>query len=941
MHDLDAGRIFWKEWRAQRSFWLALFGLAIVLELLTLVVLPAWEPIDPVAQLRIYQSLVIVLACCFATGSAAIAFAGEVEAKTKGLLQRLPVRPRDLVAGKLSLSLAGSYALFAALGLAGALMMMDRATLFSRVDSSDVSREIAVFWQFLLGPFAFVAVGALFSLIMSDVLLTVVLAGASTTILLAIPGIRDHLALQAAVIAVVALCDFFLARRWLYDAGAVEWTALPRITLPQLAGRPRRRVAETAAPIESARSAVAWRRAAGSLIWKEFRQAFPFCLKLLIAGLIALAIGSLIDRSEWGRGSGTTVVMLVLFAPLLPGVAAMRADRRDNAFGLLANRGVTPDGFLICKHLVWLSLSLSVFAILLLTDRAFLYTGQQSQSGSLWEFAADTAKETFDSSPPAVIGPLAVAAFHVILLYALAFLLALLLPGAIMAFFTAALLWLCVISLWVVVAMLRIPFWWTIGLFPVIWLAGAWVRTSDWLIGRNALSARVKAAAVLIVPFVGIFAAAIVYRVTEIPAVTIPPAVLDSGYVSGTSAGNNEKRSLFVDALHAVSGGPPGDRDTSEPETPSDDWKFAKPHLRAWVAENAPALKLALEAAQRKPGFFQLHSRTEEHDGGVAWNSDWQKLSWLIQLLRYSARKFESEDRLDEALLCYTALARLGSDAARSEAFSPWIVGDRYRSLALEWMQGWAAQPKQTTERIKKAIREFESLEQNVPPLSAQILREWQTNRLLLRKSIWGHSQATLKERTVSELWWIRWLFPWELVRLERLTDADYAADLKQAEAVESDLQAQGFVAMTAERVARWNRVETVPWKYWRTTLVPPEVVLIPWWGPEQYVNRLATERMDLIGLAMADETRVHHKRADSLRALVPTYFQRLPVDPWTGSDFVYEAQGLPAEIIFDGGKFTPGTPFLASGRRWSRPRPNSQLADSILSFSGPAVRLP
>jgi len=510
--------------------------------------------------------------------------------------------------------------------------------------------------------------------------------------------------------------------------------------------------------------------------------------------------------------------------------------------------------------------------------------------------------------------------------------------------------------------MLRIPFWWTIGLFPVIWLAAAWVRTSDWLIGRNGRSARVKAAAVLVVPLIGIIAATIVFRVTEIPAVTIPPAVLESGYVSvagpGAAPGADGKPSLFVDALRAIPGGPLQDRATSEPETPSDDWKNAKPHLRAWVAQNAPALKLALEAAQRKPGFFPVHSRTEEHDDGAAWNSDWQKLSLLIALLHYSARKLESENRLDEALSCYTALARLGSDAARSGDFTPEIVGDSYRSLALEWMQAWAARPKQTTERIKKAIREFESLEQNAPPLSAHILRDWQTNRLLLRKTLREHSQANLKDRTVSELWWIRWLFPWELVRLERLTDAVYAADLKEAEAVERDLQAQGFVTMTAERVAHWERGKTVPWKYWQTTLAAPGVVQIPWWGPERFVNRLATERMDLIGLAIADETRVHHKRPDSLRALVPTYFQRLPVDPWTGSDFLYEPQGLPAAIFFDGGRFDPRTSFLASaGMLDSRlvARPTSQNARTSFevvnrfgpapnapeSFSGPAVKLP
>src|SRR5580704_2041806 len=192
MHDLDATRIFWKEWRAQRSFWVGLFALAIGLEFLLIVVTPLWRHVNPIDQLRIYQSLVIVLACSFATGSVAIAFAGEVAATTQGLLQRIPVRTRDLMAGKFSFSLLGSYALLVALWLIGGLMLLlDTQTSVSRLVSPDVSREITFFLQALLTPIVFVAVGGLFSLILSDVLLTAVIAGLTTAGLLAVPEIRD------------------------------------------------------------------------------------------------------------------------------------------------------------------------------------------------------------------------------------------------------------------------------------------------------------------------------------------------------------------------------------------------------------------------------------------------------------------------------------------------------------------------------------------------------------------------------------------------------------------------------------------------------------------------------------------------------------------------------------------------------------------------------
>jgi hypothetical protein len=974
MHDLDAGRIFWKEWRAQRSFWLGLFGLAIGLELVLLVISPLWMHTDAITQLRIYQGLVTVLACCFATGSAAIAFAGEVEAKTKGLLQRIPVRPRDLLAGKLSLSLVGSYALLIALWLAGGLMLMQSTkTPFSEAFSSGASRAIAESWIFLLGPSMFVVMGGLFSLILSDVLLTVLIAGLSTAAFLAVPVIRDHLALQAAVIAIIAVCDFFLAKRWLVDAGAVEWTVWPHITFPQLVVRPRRLVGEQTASIESVRSAVAWRRAGSSLIWKEFRQAFPFCVKLLGAGLIGLACVPL------ARESGYFALILIAFVPLLPGVAAIRAERKDDAFRLLANRGVTTEGLLICKHLVWLSLSLLVFAVLLLIDRSFLanllyaapnvlYAGRWP---SLWGFAATIAMETFGSAPTSVIAPLAVAAVHIVLLYASGFLLGLLLRGAIAAFFTGAILSLGFAFCWAVFAYLQIPFWWTIGLFPVILLAASWVRTGDWLIGRNAPAAWGKVAATLMVPLVCILAATAVFRAIEIPAVAVPRSVLESGDMSETGPAANAKRSLFVDALGALSD-PQGNWAKPNEKTLSDGWQYATRSERAWVADNAPARKLALEAAQREPGSFPF----ETHINGVVPLSDWTRMSRLAQLLLDSARKFESEDRLDEALSCYVAVARLGSDAARSDELAA-MIGGGYAIEAFGSMRLWAAHPKQSTERIKQAIREFEQLERNAVPRSTQILRSWQINRRLLRRAIWGDSKrdttvrianakvgpTDAKHQTVSEMWWMRWLFPWELMRLERLVDAVFATHLSEAEAIESDLQDQGFVTMTAERAAAWNRGNAARWKYDRTTLAPPDLVELPFWRPGEYVNRLAIERMNLIALAIADFKREHHKRPDTLRALVPTYFQRLPVDPWTGGDFLYEPQGLPLDIAFEGGGLKSGVPFLASAgmldsrfvRRLTTrngvsslqitsrfgPEEMPRLNGAPASFPGPVVRLP
>ena len=247
MHDFDATRIFWKEWRAQRSFWLGLLALAIGLEILLIFVAPLVRPTNWLEQLRFHEGLVVVLACSFATGSAAIAFAGEVEAKTKGLLQHVPIRARDLLAGKLTFSLAGSYALFVALWLVGSFLLSEsrskavsRSLPFATAKEEFVrdlhvvrAREVAdaeakaeefsidtrVLRENLVSPLAFIVVGGLFSLLLSDVLLTVLIAGISTAVLLAIPIVRDSLPIQGTVVAAALVCDFLLAHRWLVNVG--------------------------------------------------------------------------------------------------------------------------------------------------------------------------------------------------------------------------------------------------------------------------------------------------------------------------------------------------------------------------------------------------------------------------------------------------------------------------------------------------------------------------------------------------------------------------------------------------------------------------------------------------------------------------------------------------------------------------------------------------
>ena len=127
-----------------------------------------------------------------------------------------------------------------------------------------------------------------------------------------------------------------------------------------------------------------------------------------------------------------------------------------------------------------------------------------------------------------------------------------------------------------------------------------------------------------------------------------------------------------------------------------------------------------------------------------------------------------------------------------------------------------------------------------------------------------------------------------------------------------------------------------IPYNYWRTTLAPPDVVANLFTGPEHYVDELAMVRMRLIELALLDFKREHHKLPDSLHELVPAYFEKLPIDPWGGREFVYEPKGISRPLQFKTCRVEAGTPFLAStGRVGCAARPAAEwVLQRRVSFS-------
>jgi hypothetical protein len=906
------GRILWKEARVQRAFWVWILGLGLFIQLLPALFGRSYS--KGAVDLHWFDSVNIVVACCFALGSTAIAFAGETENRTKSLFHRLPVRARELLAGKVVWCVLGTYALVLILSLTARAWGAEWTENFPASTRSRPELARSAFferWQPLLMPLPFLLVGVLGSLTFRDVLTTVAVAGVATAILLGIETVPEHTWLinpvvLVVILAAVAVCDALLVRNWLRDTLAIP--SIRRVL------RPTRTRAEAGHSTLGVRSGVAWRRAASSLFWKELRQAAPFTVMMAVAGAVALIAIHML-RNQWGRefrdSWGGLVQTLLPIFPLPFGVAAARADRRDGSYRLLARIGVSPNYHWAIKHAVWLGLALATTLCLLSCDQLLLRPFRGPEPQSLWQIAERMAIETFN--PPAHFATtFGVVVFHVLLIYSLGELLSLVIPSVMTSLVVGLIGWVGLAILWYLAAYFEVPFWWTIALIPLIFLFASWVRTHDWFVDRNSLAAWRRFAASLVLPLLAIWCGVAIFRVVQIPAVSLP---LELTAPPPAVEARPLKESLFVDALKAIQEGPP--RENRSEQLTGNNWEHFDFERKYWIDANAGVQQLALKAAQQPPGEFEgVELMRTYARGGMQVQSGplSDRVPWLVALLLDWARKLEWEGKLEDALENYIALARFGDDLSRSNRMgSPWQT-PAIRLAALDAMDRWAAHPKQTAELIKRAIDRFRHFEDEAPLESPHILKSWRTERAIFANEVWKGNSADPQNRTAAETGFVRWFLPWELLRLQRVQDAAFSRDLDEMQIVERELHDRGFVDAS---LITTNAPRTRPFAWSHGTLEPPidSPNAFQWdEAAERRVNQAARSSLHFLAWAAADYRREHHRLPATLSELVPTYFAALPIDPWTGRAFLYEPAGVPARLRPSGGEeLAANQPFVAS----------------------------
>ncbi len=103
-------RLVWKEYRAQRGFWLSVAGFSVGLMLVLMWLLNAQQE-----WFAGHWAIAIIMPAFYALGSAATVFASEMEEGTTDLLRIMAARSGRVFYGKVGFSLISTLAMWACL----------------------------------------------------------------------------------------------------------------------------------------------------------------------------------------------------------------------------------------------------------------------------------------------------------------------------------------------------------------------------------------------------------------------------------------------------------------------------------------------------------------------------------------------------------------------------------------------------------------------------------------------------------------------------------------------------------------------------------------------------------------------------------------------------------------------------------------------------------
>ena len=928
---LDArplGRLFWKEYRQQRTLWLTMLAVGMVVQLVLRLVLPSGrEVVEVVFGVSLFLSVFYLI------GSSAMLFALEREERTSDWLVSLAAPPGWTLLAKYGFAIVSTLALCVVM-LLWALVLTIGQPL--PLDVFGATAHDPVGWLLFVAGLTFgtvllyfLAWGTLGSLTSRRVVEAVPVALVWWIFIVCVPmGVfafvvggqinsprYDHvmqLGLGVALLGVVA-ADVWLGWRWCQgkyvDAQFLEdlneWLSV------RLRWR-RVRASRIPARVESEFSGWrTWRR----LVWQERHR------ESLHTGLLAIvcAVGVLLTLFSLAQRDSITLAIIGLIVPLpvAMGVLGFRFDTAGQQMRFLAHRGSSPVEIWLAKQVVWLPrafwIPVVAWGVACAAEGAFIPWG-----GGQWV----VPHPEFDGvRHPLVVGSylqrgrFAEVVWFVLTSYAAGQLMAMLLRQFVIAA-AASLVLSGLLAGWLAMMVhFDVPRWWSVGSL-VVWMlwVTAWY-SRHWLLERRTWSVVGRLGVSLLVPPLLVIASVATYRWLEVPgevlksrwlfALLYPREAERREPMSKLNGANGDdglaveveqmKRPVTLEEdeaskrLSTLTGG----FNTVEQFRQNMDFGAGPSGLAAGmngvgsppggaviaeVEQPADALLANREQLAREAFWAANESRLKEtleitqHDRCGPLDRFGLGIGDVLmpqqRLLLEAAQLRMDEGRLDQSLDYCCASLRLATFWARSHVRSDhWFGGDCQQAESLRIIVEWANHKAAANESLLPAIQRLREELARFPSVREAVIAQHvrDVQYLKLRQ----HDADLYRHLPDVAL---AYHLPTEVARAQRVLDQQLHWRWNSFPFLEGTLQQPGVNAprLFNDGVKQDSgfdndeRLRSTTPLAWMTHPTLDEKVV------EMIVNREVVIRETLLALAMLEWKRVHHEMPDYLGSLAP-----------------------------------------------------------------------
>ncbi len=882
-------RVFWKEYRTQRTLWIAMVLLIVVLQLITLVATVAIGGEDAVVPLF---TLAMVLSALYALGCGATLFAAEHEAGTFEFQRILPVAAWRLFLGKVAFAVLSTIAM---LGVG-----WGAASLLAGWQWPDTKTHVGLWSLCGVGAFELLAWAVFFSLLSTRPLKAAILAMTVVSVIVhfvyASLGVGETynaetylspaaVPYRLAIVAMVALLDVWLGCRWFARATITSGEA------------ERGDEARLDQPVDVSAAASPQRRMIlGRLLWQQWRQSVGMMgtLALLVIPMVLFALYAW-HIEPFYRYRYNIIVLLSAAMASLMGVCVFLGDQRRESFRILTEHGVGPRWVWLSRQLVWIPpvilLTLTVLPLFFLRyfhelDRLTRHLPYGWEPSHFSVMLGDAAQVGF-------------FLVSVALGYATGQLCSMFFRSGLLAVVFGLILSLVLCSWAGLMWWWEVPLVWSVAPIPWFLLLATWRRAPDWLLQRNRARAWLRPALTLAVPAVLLLVGVPLFRLYQIPY--IDPGFSPEKFARAITPEEEETVEMYRRALDRYVSPPPKPEVIDESQEPKPDpYPELTDRQKTWVDSNGEAMALAMQASRREacifsgPGGFYDPKQT---DSGRRNPSD------LANLLVVSGRQLQLQGQLDAAWERYLAALRI-SVQLRHRATWP-VSADFLERSVYRALPYWAGAADQTPDRIHRAIQEVDKLQQNLPSYTDVIKSEY----LHARDAIAGDPEALAATKMknhemIKRMLWARWM-PWEHARAMRLLNRQTAFVLKVLAAKEqlaaNDLRISRRIPWQQRREDWQSHIYYYRYRYWEPTFaLRKQVNWVSISGDRismlvRGLMKIETARRAVkLQLALEAWKTEHGQVPDTLDQLVGAYLDRLPIDPGSGEAFRYFRDGLP-----------------------------------------------